>query len=132
MVNRRRIRIGGALLSAAVTVAAGAVILGAGLGPSAGDAHATPPGGPYTWCPGDPPVETGNKRINPVIWDETICHEYWFVYHGQGNVAQNIWDGPDPPAPPPTIPFQPLPPLPPGLCWPVGSFIPVPTACPAP
>ena len=65
-----------------------------------------------------------------MIRDETICHEYWFVYHGQGNVAQNIWDGPDPPAPPPTTPFTPLPPLPPGLCWPVGSFIPVPIACP--
>ena len=102
----------------------------AALGLSAGTADAVPPGGPYTWCPGDPPVETGNKRINPVIWDETICHEYWFVYHGQGNVAQNIWDGPDPPAPPPTIPFTPLPPLPPGLCWPIGSFIPVPIACP--
>ena len=80
--------------------------------------------------PGDPPVATGNIRVNPVIWDETICHEYWFVYHGQGNVAQNIWDGPNPPGEPPTTPFTPLPPLPPGMCWPGGSFIPLPIPCP--
>ena len=72
------------------------------MGLSAGIAEAeTPPGGPNTWCPGDPPVATGNIRVNPVIWDNNICHEYWYVYHGQGNVAQNIWDGPNPPGPPP-------------------------------
>jgi hypothetical protein len=47
-----------------------------GMGLSVSTPHAqTPPGGPYTWCPGDPPVETGNKRVNPVRWDEGICHE---------------------------------------------------------
>ena len=73
--------IAGALLSGGVAVA--------GMGLSAGIAEAeTPPGGPNTWCPGDPPVATGNIRVNPVIWDNNICHEYWYVYHGQGNVAQ--------------------------------------------
>ena len=86
--------IAGALLSGGVAAA--------GLGLSAGIAEGeTPPGGPNTWCPGDPPVATGNIRVNPVIWDNNICHEYWYVYHGQGNVAQNIWDGPNPPGPPP-------------------------------
>jgi hypothetical protein len=119
--SRKRL-IGGALLSAGVAIG--------GVGLPAGVASAVPPGGPYTWCPGDPPVATGNIRVNPVIWDETICHEYWFVYHGQGNVAQNIWDGPNPPGEPPTTPFTPLPPLPPGMCWPVGSFVPLPIPCP--
>jgi len=121
--SRKRI-IGGALISAGIAIA--------GVGLSAGIAGATPPGGPNTWCPGDPPVSTGNIRINPVIWDDTICHEYWYVYHGQGNVAQNIWDGPNPPGPPPDIRgYQPPPPLPPGLCWPTGgSFIPMPILCP--
>ena len=119
--RHRRLVIGGALLSFGVAAA--------GVALPAGTAGAVPPGGPYTWCPGDPPVATGNIRVNPVIWDETICHEYWFVYHGQGNVAQNIWDGPNPPGEPPTQGFVPPPPLPPGLCWPVGSFIPVPIAC---
>lgn len=106
--NRKRM-IAGALLSAGVAMA--------GLGLSTGTAAAgTPPGGPYTWCPGDPPVETGNKKYNPVIWDTNICHSYFFVYHGQGNVAQNIWDGPNPPGPPPVSPGF-TPPLPPGWCW---------------
>lgn len=71
-------------------------------------------------------METGNKRVNPVIWDTNICHEYWFVYFGQGNVANNIWDGPNPPGPPPGQGFVPPPPIPPGWCW--GLFAPSP--CP--
>lgn len=116
--NRRRI-IAGALMSASLAVA--------GLGLSVGTAEAgTQPDGPFSWCPGDPPVETGNKKYNPVRWDEGICHEYWLVYHGQGKVAQNVWDGPNPPGPPPGMGFAPPPPLPPGWCW--GLFLPGP--CP--
>jgi hypothetical protein len=62
------------------------------------------PEGPCHWCPGDPPVQTGNLRVNPVIWDAGICHTYWYVYHGQGNVAQNIFEGELPPPPPPPPP----------------------------
>jgi hypothetical protein len=46
-------------------------------------------------------VQTGNIRVYPVVWDESICHTYWYVYSGQGNVAHNIWDGELPPPPPP-------------------------------
>jgi hypothetical protein len=74
------------------------------------------PAGPCHWCPGDPQPQTGNLRVNPVIWDWNICHTYYFVYSGQGNVAQNIWDGENPPAPPP---------------WPRGlNFCPIPPWCP--
>lgn len=98
---------------AAALLSAGLAATGMGL--SVGTAQAeTPPSGPNTWCPGDPPVETGNKRVNPVRWDESICHEYWFVYFGQGNVASNIWDGPNPPGPPPGQGFKPPPPIPRG------------------
>lgn len=83
------------------------------------------PEGPCRWCPGDPPVQTGNLRINPVVWDENVCHTYWYVYHGQGNVADNIFEGDTPPAPPPPPPNL-TPPLPPGWCW--SLFIPTP--CP--
>jgi hypothetical protein len=62
------------------------------------------PSGPCHWCPGDPPVQTGNLRVNPVIWDNNACHTYWYVYHGQGNVAQNIFEGDTPPPPPPPPP----------------------------
>src|ERR1700754_2100097 len=59
------------------------------------------PAGPCHWCPGDPPVQTGNLRVDPVRWDASICHTYWYVQPGQGNVSRLIWDGDDPPAPPP-------------------------------
>jgi hypothetical protein len=68
------------------------------------------PSGPCHWCPGDPPVQTGNIRVYPVVWDDSICHTYWYVYSGQGNVAHNIWDGELPPPPPP--------PPPPGISFP--------------
>ena len=45
------------------------------------------PEGPCRWCPGDPPVQTGNRVTNPVVWDNNVCHTYWYVYFGQGNVA---------------------------------------------
>ena len=38
-------------------------------------------------------METGNKRVYPVVWDESVCHTYWYVYSGQGNVAHNIFEG---------------------------------------
>jgi hypothetical protein len=75
------------------------------------------PSGPCRWCPGDPPVQTGNIRVYPVVWDESICHTYWYVYSGQGNVAQDIFEGDAPPPPPP--------PPPPGL-----NFCPIPAWCP--
>ena len=62
------------------------------------------PSGPCRWCPGDPPVQTGNHVTNPVVWDDTVCHTYWYVYFGQGNVAQNIFEGETPPPPPPPPP----------------------------
>jgi hypothetical protein len=134
MNDRRKRIIAGALLSAGVALG--------GLGLSDDTAQALPDGplplgswpgcpenspeGPCTWCPGNPPVQTGNLRINPVVWDENVCHTYWYVYHGQGNVASNIFEGDTPPAPPPPPPNL-TPPLPPGWCW--SLFLPT-TSCP--
>ena len=95
--------IAGGLLSAA---------LGAGMVVTAGTAQADAwpscpedhPAGPCHWCPGNPPVQTGNHVTNPVRWDESGCHTYWYVYFGQGNVAQNIFEGETPPPPPPRDP----------------------------
>jgi hypothetical protein len=98
-------------------LAAGIAVAGLGLVP--GLAHTQPgplpqdawpgcpndhPAGPCHWCPGDPPVQTGNLRINPVVWDNNACHTYWYVYFGQGNVADNIFEGEVPPPPPPPPP----------------------------
>ncbi|OBA81880.1 hypothetical protein A9W99_13055 [Mycobacterium sp. 1164966.3] len=95
----------------------GLVLLGFGLTGGTADARPGPvplgawpgcpedhPAGPCHWCPGDPPVQTGNLRVNPVIWDNNVCHTYWYVYFGQGNVAQNIFEGEVPPPPPPPPP----------------------------
>ena len=60
------------------------------------------PEGPCHWCPGDPPVQTGNLRVDPVRWDANVCHTYWYV-GGGGNVARTIWEG-DAPPPPPAAP----------------------------
>jgi hypothetical protein len=45
---------------------------------------------------------------NPVRWDFNVCHTYWYVYFGQGNVAQNIFEGDVPPPPPPTTDPRPF------------------------
>lgn len=116
--------LGAALMSVGITVAGTGCVTGTAEAltggpvpeqawPGCPDAN---PSGPCRWCPGDPPVQTGNLRVNPVVWDDTVCHTYWYVYHGQGNVAQNIFEGEVPPPPPPPPPgFNP--PLPPGWCW---------------
>lgn len=84
----------------------------AGLGLTVGTVGASPggawpgcpndhPSGPCHWCPSDPPVQTGNLRTDPVRWDANVCHTYWYVYPGQGNVASMIFEGDAPPPPPP-------------------------------
>jgi hypothetical protein len=88
-----------ALLCSGVTGVAGPAAAGAW--PGCPNDH---PEGPCHWCPGDPPVQTGNHVTNPVRWDEGVCHTYWYVPFGQGNVAQNILEGDAPPPPPPPPP----------------------------
>jgi hypothetical protein len=54
----------------------------------------------HHWCPGQPLPETGNRVTDPLRWDMTICHTYYFTYP-YGNVAKTIWDGDNPPPKPP-------------------------------
>lgn len=129
------IRHGGKRIAAGVVLSASVVIAGTAL--SEGTVQAQPgnswpgcppdsPGGPCRWCPGDPPVQTGNLKVNPVVWDTNVCHTYFYVTPGQGNVANNIFEGEAPPPPPPPAPGF-TPPLPPGWCW--SLFLPT-TSCP--
>jgi hypothetical protein len=91
--NLRRI-IAGTLLSGGVAVA--------GMGLAAGTAQADGNWGPpHHWCPGDRPPQTGNQ--GEVVWDNSVCHTYYVVDPGLGNVATNIWDGPHPPDNPPRV-----------------------------
>jgi hypothetical protein len=89
-----------ALLSGGLAVAS------VGLG--AGTALAIPDG-PHHWCPGqqrNPPNGPGQGTL----WDWNVCHTFWFVGYGQGNVpasygaAPTIWEGDNPPGPPPPGP----------------------------
>ena len=48
------------------------------------------PQGPCHWCPGQPLPPTGNHVTNPERWDNNICHTYYYVYFGQGNVAKTF------------------------------------------
>ena len=53
-----------------------------------------------TWCPGQNPASV--SQINPPNWDWNVCHTYWSVSGGLGNVAPNVWEGE---LPPPGIPL---------------------------
>jgi len=85
---------------------AAAALVSSGLGLSGlGTAHADPEGdwGPARhWCPGELPVPaTGNHVTDPLNWDWTASHTYYFVWPGMGNVSNLIWDGDNPPPKPP-------------------------------
>ena len=89
----------------------GGVAVG-GLGVSAGTAAAHPGPAPIPmdnpdwgpakrWCPGESLPATGNHVTDPFRgWDMSVCHTYYYLYPGMGNVSNMIWDGEDPPAKP--------------------------------
>lgn len=105
-----------------IGLAAAAALVAAGLGCTGlvgSDAVAKADDGdwgpPHHWCPGELPLPaTGNHITDPLNWDWNVCHTYYFVWGGMGNVSNGIWDGENPP---------PKPPPPMGLyCDPVGFF----------
>lgn len=97
--------IAGALLSGGVVAA--------GIGLAAGSAWAW--GGPYTWCPGQSMDDPSgpNRYGNQYSWDMNVCHTWYRVDYGYGNVPRIIngtptlqgssaWDGDNPPPPNPS------------------------------
>lgn len=83
-----------------VAVAAGGLGL-AGVGFGAGIGQAAPYE-PRYWCPGDDPRgEPGGAFVtSPPNWDWNVCHTYYIVPYGQGNVNPGILaDVPPPPEP---------------------------------
>jgi hypothetical protein len=83
----------------AVVMSGGLGLAVLGLGESI--AQAADPTGPYNWCPGDDPGGGPGGPFNspgPPNWDWGICHTWYSVNYGQGNVSPTIWDGPNPPA----------------------------------
>jgi hypothetical protein len=83
---------------AGVLLSGGIAAVGVGM---AAHADAAGPTGPFKWCPGQPLPKVD------VIWDNNVCHTYYYVYPEQGNVGDghggginNVWDGPNPPTGP--------------------------------
>jgi hypothetical protein len=74
--------------------------------------------GPNQWCPGDSLFHlTQNHVADPINWDMSVCHTYYYVPFGKGNAGHTIWDGPNPPGPQVPIHAPPGLPPPPGKCW---------------
>jgi hypothetical protein len=127
----RRLIVG---LATTAVVSGGVALTGLGAGTAQAEDWCPPAAmvgaicyGPNQWCPGDSLFHlTQNHVANPITWDMNVCHTYYYVPWGQGNVGANIFEGADPP-PPETLP-PPLPvlPAPPGMCW--AMWIPAP--CP--
>jgi hypothetical protein len=102
----------GALFSGAA-VAGMALALGtAQAEPSAPPSHdplsvdgPVPPGasGPYTCCPEDQAgglhPQTGRGCPPNPNWDKGVCHTWYGVVWGHGNVSPGVWEGSGPPPP---------------------------------
>ena len=105
----------------------------AGLGMAAGPAHADPfPAQPHNWCPGQ------GLPFQGIRWDMGVCHTWYEVPFGQGNVRMvdihgnplNSFVSADIPAPMLTPPAAPPPPPPrPRFCTPRGNLIIIPPIC---
>jgi hypothetical protein len=89
-VNKRFVAVG---VVTAGLAAAAVIAMGAG---------AASAGGPYTWCPGmsmsgvDENTHIGGPGT-AVQWNMKICHTWYSVNAGMGNVTGDVWDGDDPP-----------------------------------
>ena len=86
------------LLSAAITAGMGTTEIAVAHADGCSNNPLTPP---CHWCPGEPPPMTGNHVTDPLHWGFTVCHTYWYVWPGQGNVSNLIFAGDAPPPPPP-------------------------------
>jgi hypothetical protein len=110
---------------AAIVTASGSLTL-AGIGLSTDAAQADPYNGPiWTWCPGQALPARG------IQWDMAVCHHYFMVPLGTGNVPMvDYWGKPTQSefsadvAPPDLTPAPPPPPPPPGqpFCTPRGGL----------
>lgn len=76
-----------------------AALAAGGLGLFTGIAHAD--AGPYQWCPGNNPGGFGGGFTSSADatpnWDWNICHIYYYVDEGRGNVSSTVWEGAGPP-----------------------------------
>jgi hypothetical protein len=93
-------------LAIAALVSGGMGMAGFGLAPVTAHADPNTDWGPAKhWCPGEPLPPTGNHVTDPIHdWNSTVCHTYYYLWPGMGNVSHMIWDGDNPPPKPPPPP----------------------------
>ncbi len=117
-------------LSAGALLAGGLAV--AGVGPAAGLAQADPfAAQPHNWCPGQALPFAGMQ------WDMGVCHTWYEVPFGQGNVRMVDLKGnplesfisADIPAPIFTPAPSPPPPPPHPFCTPRGALVIIPPIC---
>jgi hypothetical protein len=122
-------------LATTVLVSGGLGLAGLGLGAGTAQAVCSPGAavvngmcyGPNHWCPGQSLYVSQGGPNRDVNWDMSVCHTWYWVADGDGNVSPQVWDGDNPPPPAAPPPPAPPAPLPPGMCW--SMWIPAP--CPA-
>jgi hypothetical protein len=117
---------------AATAVVSGAVATGLMLGAGAASAQGPNSPTPNFWCPGQ------GIPFNGMQWDEGVCHTWYIVPAGTGNVTMldlqgnplDSWvlaDAPPPVFAPPPPPAGPPPGTP--FCSPRGALIIIPPIC---
>jgi hypothetical protein len=116
----------------ATAVAVCGAVTASGSGLSAVMAHADPyQAPPNSWCPGQA------KPFPHIRWDESVCHTWYMVPAGTGNVLMvdlqgnpvDSWISADIPAPAFAPPPPPPAPAPHPFCTPRGAFIIIPPIC---
>jgi hypothetical protein len=95
-----------ARLAITALVSSGLALGAVGLAPVTAHADPNTDWGPAKhWCPGEPLPATGNHVTDPIHdWNPTVCHTYYYLWPGMGNVSHMIWDGDNPPPKPPPPP----------------------------
>jgi hypothetical protein len=67
-----------------------AVLLSGGVA-AAGTAQAQPGFAPLArWCPGQPVPQAGLDDQSPVVWDMTVCHNYYYLARPDGRLVEGI------------------------------------------
>jgi hypothetical protein len=116
----------------ATTVAVASTLTAGGWALGAATAYADPyQAPPNNWCPGQA------KPFPHIRWDESVCHTWYTVPAGTGNVLMvdlqgnpvDSWISADIPAPAFTPPPPPPPAAPHPFCTPRGAFIIIPPIC---
>jgi hypothetical protein len=90
------------ILATALLASAGA-FSAFGLDTGIARADPDPNYGPHQWCPGVRKDQPPNGPGTELLWDWNVCHTFYNVGYGMGNVPNkegspsDVYEGPDPP-----------------------------------